>query len=103
MIEIQAEQRNKDMIQTYSVLANNLEKYLKKEDETYGRLYERYRNIASAVKTGKMAWGLFFAKKPARQRVLLAGTNAKSIARFIGQQLWQNGWEVWLYGLHAKK
>lgn len=103
LVEIQAEQKNKDMIQTYSVLANNLEKYLKKEDETYGRLYERYRNIASAVKTGKMAWGLFFAKKPARQRVLLAGTNAKSIARFIGQQLWQNGWEVWLYGLHAKK
>lgn len=102
-VEIKSEQRNGDMIKTYSVLSDNLKKYLEKDDKTYKELYERYENIASAVKTEKMGWGIFFAKKQPIKRVLLAGTKEKSIGRFIGNELQKNGWEIWLYGLHAKK
>jgi cyclopropane fatty-acyl-phospholipid synthase-like methyltransferase len=100
---IQAEKRDDDMIKTYSILAKNLEKYVGSKDKTYRELQGRYENIVSAVKTGKMGWGLFFAKKPRRKQALLAGTNKKSIGRFIGNELYKNGWEIWLYGLHAKK
>jgi cyclopropane fatty-acyl-phospholipid synthase-like methyltransferase len=100
---IQAEKRDNDMIKTYSILAKNLRKYVGSEDKTYKELQDRYENIVSAVKTGKMSWGLFFAKKPRKKQVLLAGTNKKSIGRFIAKTLHNKlGWEVWLYGLHTK-
>lgn len=53
----------KDMIKTYSILANNLKKYFNNRDKTYKDLYDRYMSIVSNVKEGSMNWGIFVGKK----------------------------------------
>ena len=58
-----AEERGKDMRKTYDMLAKRLRPYAAK-DAVYADLAKRYKNIVSAVKAGKMGWGLFFAIKP---------------------------------------
>ncbi len=35
--------------------------------------------------------------------VIIAGTKPKSLGRFIGQDLFERGWDVWLYSRHAKR
>lgn len=100
---VQSELRNKDMILTYSKLAKKMEKYIQKGDATYAELRDRYLSIVSSVKQGKMAWGFFCAQKQKRKTVLLAGTKAKSIGRFLGEYLYSKGWDVWLYSRSAQK
>lgn len=98
-----AERHDKHMIQTYQLLANKMTPFAKSQDTTYTDLKQRYESIVASVRNKKMGWGFFFAQKPARKTVLIAGTNEKSIGRFLGKQLQANGWDVWLYGRHARR
>lgn len=101
--DIESARHDADMIRTYQVLADKMEQYLNKSDSTYADLKARYEMIVATVKRGKMGWGFFFARKPARKTVLLAGTKAHSIARVVGKALHAQGWDVWLYSRHAKR
>lgn len=58
-----SERRDIDMVRTYEQLVHKMERYILKNDKTYIELKDRYQSIASAVKSGKMGWGFFFAKK----------------------------------------
>ncbi|HIH18035.1 MAG TPA: class I SAM-dependent methyltransferase [Nanoarchaeota archaeon] len=60
---ISAEQKDKDMIKTYTILENRMKKFSKSKDATYKNLQERYKSIAGAVKNKKMGWGIFTAIK----------------------------------------
>jgi cyclopropane fatty-acyl-phospholipid synthase-like methyltransferase len=60
---IGSEERGRDMVKTYSLLGKSMRRYLRSSDATYSDLAKRYADIVSAVKKGKMGWGLFFAVK----------------------------------------
>jgi cyclopropane fatty-acyl-phospholipid synthase-like methyltransferase/short-subunit dehydrogenase len=100
---IKSEQRNTDMIQTYKKLAKKMESYTHNKDTTYTELKNRYQEIVSSVKSGKMGWGMFIAQKPPRKIALIAGTKPKSIGRFLAKYLYSMDWEIWLYSRHATK
>jgi len=57
-----AQKRNGDMVKTYRLLLKQL-RQLGLDDKTYRSLAERYQNIVKAVRSKKMSWGLFFARK----------------------------------------
>lgn len=99
---VKSERRDSDMIKTYSKLAQKMGQHIIDGDKTYTELRERYESIVSSVKSRKMGWGFFFAKK-AQKTVLIAGTREKSIGRFLAKHLHEIGWDVWLYSRSAKK
>lgn len=98
---IHQEQRNTDMIKTYKLLAKKIKPLIKSEN-TYQDLYDRYNGIVKTIKNGQMGWGIFVAQK-IRKQALIAGTRQKSIGRFVAKYLHKIGWEIWLYGRHAKR
>lgn len=100
---VKSERRDKDMIKTYTKLAQKMQDHVAKGDKTYAELKDRYESIVSSVKSNKMGWGLFFAQKPPRKTALIAGTKEKSIGRFIANYLHKSGWNIWLYSRNAKK
>lgn len=98
-----AERRDADMIKTYDLLAQKMKLFADRGDTMYAELMARYRSIVDSVKQGKMGWGFFYACKPSRKTVLIAGTKEKSIGRFIATQLHAEGWDVWLYSRNARR
>jgi len=96
------EQRDADMIHTYELLIKQIKKHPHEKDEVLQELVNRYQHIVDGVTQGRMGWGLFWAQKPHRKRALIAGTNPKSIGRYIAKELHSRGWEIWLYGRHSK-
>jgi len=100
---IQSEKRNSDMVLTYQKLAEKMKRYISQKNSTYKLLHDRYEEIAASAKVDKMGWGLFFAQKPDKKTALIAGTNEKSIGRFLAKKLHKDGWEIWLYGRSAKR
>lgn len=59
-----AEHRDHDMARTYALLVRQLAKFVRL-DPTYVALRERYQNIVESVRSGKMGWAIFIARKPA--------------------------------------
>lgn len=102
LLVVKSERRDRDMINTYSKLAQKIGQRIADGDKTYTELKERYESIVSAAKSGKMGWGFFFARK-SQKTALIAGTKEKSIGRFLAKHLHEIGYEIWLYGRGAKK
>ncbi|MDD5251125.1 MAG: methyltransferase domain-containing protein [Patescibacteria group bacterium] len=99
---VTARRRDAHMIRTYEALAKQMDERLMSKDGTYRELRNRYLQIVSSVRAGKMGWGLFLSRKNPTKTVLIAGTKRKSIGRYVGKELQRRGWDVWLYSRHAK-
>ncbi|MFO0702525.1 MAG: class I SAM-dependent methyltransferase [Candidatus Andersenbacteria bacterium] len=64
---VHAEQRDRDMIKTYTLLVRQLAAFIDRHP-TYRTLRERYQSIVAAVRAGKMGWALCIARKPLTAR-----------------------------------
>ncbi len=99
---LRAEQRNQDMIKTYTLLGRSLQRLLLNNDSTYRTLFDRYHSIVNSVRKKHMGWGMFVAQKPADRTILLTGTKPHSLSRVIGKLFHKHGWDVWLYSRHTR-